>query len=102
MLAAVPHEDKQLDTVRLILGQIAHQRDVPESLKRHLVEVITQAVRLADHLRTDGVVNGEAVELAVDISGDDLARDLRVVTDFASISPDLASRLLTKLQSQAA
>ena len=98
MLAAVPDIDKQLDTVRLLLSMRTRQVEIPPSLRQHLVEVIVQAARLAAQQRIQGDAMGEAVELALDVRGDNLESELRTVTDFDSISPDLAGRLLSKLQ----
>lgn len=102
MLAAVTQVDRQLAMVRLILDLVATNVDVPDSLKQHLVDVITQAVRLSGNEGVHGPTSGEAVELALDLRGDDLAGELRQVTDFRSINPDLARRLLTRLQHTAA
>lgn len=102
MLSAVPHLNKQLEMVRLILNLITDNSEIPDALKQHLVDVIAQAVLLADHHSIRGA-SSEAVGLALDITGgDDITRELRNVTTFENISPNLARRLLARMQREPA
>lgn len=102
MLAAVPEYNGHLGMLRLILRLVADRADVPSSLRQHLLDSIGQALALVDQQRITGAADREAVDLALDLRDDALLNELQRVTDFDSISADLATRLLEKLQQEPA
>ncbi|MEQ1515514.1 MAG: hypothetical protein ABL931_03390 [Usitatibacteraceae bacterium] len=103
MIAAVPDRPHSLELVRLILSLVRERSSIPPQLKKHLIDVIDEARRLADDPKIVGSVSPEAIELAVEIRQQaSLAASLRGVTSFDSIDPALAGELLGRMVPHAA
>lgn len=100
MLAATKERTRSLDLIRLILGLANQHQEIPEGLRRHLMDVIGQAKKLADDpLSVQGGVFPEAVALARQIRAQtDLAGAVNQITSFESINSEVASSVLHSLE----
>ncbi|MBI3771501.1 MAG: hypothetical protein HY272_02185 [Gammaproteobacteria bacterium] len=101
MLAAKSNYDDNLELLKLTLFLVNRgEANVPPVLKEHVIAVIRQA-QLLLQFPTVNIQNPspESIELALEIqSHDDLVNDFRGISDFDSIDPMLASRLLDKME----
>ena len=98
-IAATPDLDNNLGLFKVALVAIVKGQQVPESLKEHVISVLTQAVEvLQDPQNIPASVVPEALELAVQISKfGELQRSLE--DNFAAYtnSPEKAKELLEKV-----
>lgn len=104
MLAATREKTRSLELLRLILDLANQHQQVPESLRKHLMDVIAQAKQLADDPSSvHGVISPEALALARQIrSQTDLAAAVQQITSFDSIDSKIASSVLHSLEGRAA
>jgi hypothetical protein len=100
MMAAAEQTDSPIDLLRLVLSLVQLHADVPAELQRHFLEVVREARSLnkdPEHAHAD--ISPEAVQLAYQVKlWGDLAQLLEGITDFRSVGPDVAQRLLEKLE----
>ena len=104
MMAATKEKTRSLDLVRLILGLANQHQEVPEALRTHLMDVISQAKQLAnDPASVHGLVSPEALALARQIRAqEELAATVDQITSFESISSEIASSVLHSLEGRTA
>lgn len=99
MLAAFPERSgSSLDLVTLVLSMIAKNgQTVPQQLKTLLVNVISEAKALAQDPKRQGTVRyPESILLALEMRDEaDLADSVMHVTNFESIGPEVANRMLS-------
>ena len=102
MLAAVPERSgSSLDLVRLVLSIIANDgQNVPPQLKDLLVGVIGEAKELAaDPTRKARLIYPESILLALEMREEKvLAEEVREITTFDSIRPEIANRMLSSMR----
>ena len=101
MIAASSPRDTSLDLVKLIFSlTVDSSQNVPEELKQHLTEVLTEAKFLlseSDHDPTK--VTPEAIELALEMkASNELASSVEEITTFDSISPIIANKVLEAMR----
>jgi hypothetical protein len=104
MLAAKPETTAALELLRLALAMISDRESaIPDDLRRYFERVVGEAKALRD----SGGIAGkaplpESIELAYRITTRaDLDECLEGVSDINSVSPDLAAKLLTSMESDA-
>jgi hypothetical protein len=104
VLSAAKEKTPSLDLVRLILSLANQHQEVPDVLRRHLMDVIAQARQLAgDPSSVKGAVSPEAVALARQIRAQsNLAAVVNQITSFDSINSELASSVLHNLERRTA
>jgi hypothetical protein len=100
MMAAAHEIDSPLDLFKLVLSLVQQHTDVPLELQRHFLAVVEQAKSLAkDPEHPHAGVSPEAVQLAYQVRlKKELGEVLDSITDFRSIHPDIAQRLLDKME----
>ena len=92
-----------LELFRLVLSlQSSHYEDIPYSLEERFDLMLTQAKQLAEC--PGKAVHGmlpESVDLAMEIlSTNNLAENIAKASSLGSMSPNLAKRILTEMNSQ--
>jgi len=101
MLAAAPSRNNLLELIRLALTMVSSdQKNIPESLKQHVYVVLKQAIQLAEAPKqVTGEILPESIELAIEIRDEkNLTSDIDSLADFDNITPDLAYRLLQRME----
>lgn len=101
MLAAASRKNENLELVKLVLSLVSeNQENIPDPLKDQLIEIIHQACRLVEApQQVSGPISPEAVTLAFEMTlVEGLLKDFRSVQDFESISPDMAFRMLERME----
>lgn len=101
MIAAAPPSDPSLGLVRLIFSLKADQSEsVPEELKSHLVNIISEAkVLLTDPNYASQHINPEAIALALWMkANEELTAAVGRITTFESIDPVLAKKILDQMR----
>lgn len=103
MLAATPQNSQSLELVKLVLSLISSGNDqIPEPLKQHASLVFSQAKSLAEKPSSVTVdILPESINLALEMRLiDELSKEMEEVSDIESITPALANRLLTTMESR--
>lgn len=102
MLAAVPERgNSSLELIRLVLSMIAENgQAIPPQLKALIVNVIGEAKTLAqDPKRRGPIQHTESILLALEMRHEaGLASTMGEVTNFESIRPELATRMLSFME----
>lgn len=102
MLAATPStRQNPLELVRLALSMVeAGERDIPESLKKYFLAVLSQARTLAkDPPEAHGELLPEAIELALEIrTMKEFSEEIDRIETVDKISPDVAKKLLSAME----
>jgi hypothetical protein len=99
MLAAAPKSPERAITFRLALTLISENKEAPARLVVHFNEILRQAKLLLDF--QGGVpfeILPEAADVAFEIKvNSSLAKDIDALTEYAKITPHMASTLLEKI-----
>lgn len=102
MIASATHDEERLEITRLVLSLISdHVHSIPDALSQHFDLVLKQAKHLTEKPEDFSPdIDPESIALALSIKlGGDLAEEFLPIEDWKSISPDLAKRLLERMES---
>jgi hypothetical protein len=105
MLAAVPNdESKLLELFNLALHIVCNKRAIPRALSDHFDAVLTQAKSLAtDPSSVSGGISPQALQLACRLrQASELRAVVESVSGIATVTPDLASKMLASLEERLA
>lgn len=102
MLAAVPEKsNNSLELVLLVLSMIAKDgQNVPSKLRALVVDVIDEAKALTKDPANGGAIkHPESILLALEMRSEaGLANSIAEITNFESIRPDIANRVLALME----
>ena len=101
MIATTAPRETSLDLVKLIFSlAIESPENVPDGLKLHLTNILTEAKKLSLEVNEPAeVINPEAIELALDMKANAvLAKSVDKITSFESITPTIASNILDAMR----
>lgn len=104
MLRAAPANDGALELVRLTLLLVQNHREynISKDLKSYFVRVVSEAKQLtSDPANSDSNVLPESIELALRMKlYAELFQDMENISDISAVSPELAGKLLRKMENQ--
>ncbi|PSJ16074.1 hypothetical protein [Nitrosomonas supralitoralis] len=101
MIAAAPPVDPSLGLIQLIFSLNADQtQSVPEDLKKHLANVITEAKELlSDPINFPKNAHSDAIAFALWMKANkDLNAAVNKITTFETIDPTLAKTILHQMR----
>lgn len=102
MLAAAPEKSRSLELVKLVLLLVSENEEgtIPAGLKDEFIRIIEQARQLAvDPQTPQEKVIPESIDLALEMQAIGSVSDaIKQVTDFDAITPLVADKLLSAME----